>query len=229
MHKYVISFSKTGYIKYTSHLDMMRMFKRAFRRSDIKLQYSQGFNPHPKMGFAQPLSLGYAAEAEYIEFETREPYDKTALIDGLAQSVPAGIRLTGAGMIPDEAKSLAASVEAAEYRVDFPLPYYAEDFQSLVSGYLQQQVIMAEKRQKKTKKLKEVDIRGKIREIKVLAGEDEKLAMEMRLDCGSGSNLSPELVIKTFLDFASIECERYSIEVSRKKLILPVDYRIDWM
>ena len=84
MFKYVISFSKNGYIKYTSHLDMMRMFKRAFRRSEILLQYSQGFNPHPKMGFAQPLSLGYAADEEYIEFETRQEYDKSVLIDDLS-------------------------------------------------------------------------------------------------------------------------------------------------
>ncbi len=55
--KYIIEFSKTGTICYTSHLDIMKVFKRAFNRAGIRLAYSQGFNPHPKMGLAQPLSL----------------------------------------------------------------------------------------------------------------------------------------------------------------------------
>ena len=48
-NKYVIRFSKTGYVKYTSHLDLLRMFKRAFKKAELGLAYSQGFNPHPKM------------------------------------------------------------------------------------------------------------------------------------------------------------------------------------
>ena len=72
MFKYVMTFSKTGTICYTSHLDLMRMFKRAFKRGGIKLAYSQGFNPHPKLGFAQPLSLGYEGMKELMEFETVE-------------------------------------------------------------------------------------------------------------------------------------------------------------
>ena len=71
MYKYTIVFSKTGLVKYISHLDMLRLFKRAFRRAGIELAYSQGFNPHPKMGFAQPLSLGYEAEAEYWSWRPR--------------------------------------------------------------------------------------------------------------------------------------------------------------
>ena len=55
MFKYVLTFSKTGIICYTSHLDIMRMFNRVIKRAGIRLSYSQGFNPHPKMGFAQPI------------------------------------------------------------------------------------------------------------------------------------------------------------------------------
>ena len=68
--KYVIKFEKTGVICYTSHLDILKVFKRSFKRADIRLDYSKGFNPHPKMGFAQPLSLGYSGYCEYLEFET---------------------------------------------------------------------------------------------------------------------------------------------------------------
>ena len=84
MSKYIIEFSKTGTICYTSHLDLMRIFKRVFKRTGIALAYSQGFNPHPKMGFAQPLSLGYWGMEEYIEFETAEEWQPDQLLQRLA-------------------------------------------------------------------------------------------------------------------------------------------------
>lgn len=65
--RYVIKFSKGGYAKYTSHLDLLRFFKRAFRKTGVDLKYSQGFNPHPKLSFAQPLSLGYLGDNELVE------------------------------------------------------------------------------------------------------------------------------------------------------------------
>ena len=68
MNRYVIKFEKDGYVKYTSHLDILRIFKRSFKKTGLALKYSQGFNPHPKMGFAQPLSLGYSSKCELIEF-----------------------------------------------------------------------------------------------------------------------------------------------------------------
>ena len=45
MNRYVLTFKKEGYIVYTSHLDMLRLFKRAFRRVGMPLEYSRGFNP----------------------------------------------------------------------------------------------------------------------------------------------------------------------------------------
>ena len=68
--RYVLKFTKSGYVKYISHLDLLRLFKRAFKKTGLTLKYSQGFNPHPKMGFAQPLSLGYSSICELIEYET---------------------------------------------------------------------------------------------------------------------------------------------------------------
>ena len=49
MPKYVLEFQKKGLVKYTSHLDMLRLFKRAFKITGIPLEFSKGYNPHPKM------------------------------------------------------------------------------------------------------------------------------------------------------------------------------------
>ena len=82
-----------GYVKYTSHLDLLRIFKRAFKKTRLGLKYSQGFNPHPKMGFAQPLSLGYSGKCELIEFELNAPMDEKLILQRMQSEMPDGISL----------------------------------------------------------------------------------------------------------------------------------------
>ena len=67
MYKIRICFSKTGYSKYVSHLDLMKTLQRTFRRGGIDISYSQGFNPHPIMSIAHPLPLGVEGLNEYMD------------------------------------------------------------------------------------------------------------------------------------------------------------------
>lgn len=213
MSKYVIKFAKEGYIKYTSHLDMLRLFKRAFKKCGIKLMHSQGFNPHPKMGFAQPLSLGYTSRCELLEFETVEAMSTADMKDKLAAVMPMGVEILAVAPLNIKAKSLASVVDEALYKVVFPVKSDSRDFDKVLEEYLAQTELMAEKRQKKTKKMVASNIRGKIRTITL--GEGEKLTLMMNLDCGSISNLSPEQVIASFVQFAELGIDRYDIEVER--------------
>ena len=61
-------FSKTGRAKYISHLDLMRTFQRAFSRAGIQIKHTEGFNPHPFVSIALPLSVGYSSQCEILEF-----------------------------------------------------------------------------------------------------------------------------------------------------------------
>lgn len=216
MRKYVIQFSKEGYIKYTSHLDMLRLFKRTFKKCGIAMAYSQGFNPHPKMGFAQPLSLGYTSRCELLEFETTVNYEPQEIAKKLRKVMPEGVEIFSCDYDRSNAKSLAAATEAAEYLVQFPVACDKAKHEKLLTSYLAQEKIFAEKRQKKTKKMVTVDIRPKIRSIELADGEN--LALSMILDCGSTSNLSPEQVISSFVEFARLDVPRYEIEVERKEI-----------
>ena len=76
--------------------------------------------------------------------------------------------------------------------------------------------------------VKEVDIKDKIRTLEAFPC-DGKLILVAELDSGSASNLSPELVIRAFLDHALPYTERYDIEVCRKSLKIDIDYDITWM
>jgi len=220
MFKYIVRFSKTGSICYTSHLDMMRMFHRIFKRAGIRLSYSQGFNPHPKIGFAQPLPLGYSGLDEMMEFETDEEYDEAVLGKTLADMMPQGIDIISCRAFKPVKKSLAAATEAAEYIIAIPT---GEAFdltgEEMKGSYLGQEHITALKRQKKKKELAEVDIKPMIREI-VFTPESGSLFITAILDSGSTSNLSPELVIDTVKSHFSIDIDRSEIEVMRKKIFL---------
>ena len=58
MTRYIMQFSKTGTSCYISHLDLVRVFHRAFKRAGIKLEYSKGFNPHPEDGIRTAFISG---------------------------------------------------------------------------------------------------------------------------------------------------------------------------
>lgn len=62
-------FIKTGEAVYISHLDLMRVFQRAFARADLHLTHTQGFNPRPSVSIAMPLSLGVSSQCELLDFE----------------------------------------------------------------------------------------------------------------------------------------------------------------
>ncbi len=94
---------------------MLRLFNRAFKRSGIKLEYSKGFNPHPRISFAQPLSLGYTSLGELLEFQTEESFETPVIAEKLGRELPRGIAVMECVKISETVKSLASRVTHAEY------------------------------------------------------------------------------------------------------------------
>ena len=122
MYRYLIRFSKSGTICYISHLDLMRVFQRAIKKAGIKRSYSQGFNPHPKMGFGQPLSLGYTGGSTNIwNSRLKEEYDPDELKQTLSGVMPEGLKISECRKIETLKKTLASVTEAAEYIMSVPL------------------------------------------------------------------------------------------------------------
>lgn len=62
-------FQKTGRSVWISHLDLMRLFQRAFKRAGLPLTHTQGFNPRPSVSIALPLSVGVESNCELLDFE----------------------------------------------------------------------------------------------------------------------------------------------------------------
>lgn len=214
MPRYVLKFEKGGYTKYISHLDLLRVFKRIFKVTGLDIKYSQGYNPHPKMGFAQPLSLGYSSICEYLEFETVTPHDTEEMKELIQSNLPHDVIITELFEFISDAKSLAAEADACRYRISLPFEGTEDEFRDLFSAYMSQEKITAMKKMKKSKTLEEVEIKDKIRSWNVYK-EDGLAVIDCLLDSGSHSNLSPELVIKSFLDYSKLDLERWDLEVQR--------------
>ena len=64
-----IKFRKVGNLQYISHLDLQRVMGRILVRSGVPVWFTQGFNPHPKIVFAVPLSIGAQSECEYVDIK----------------------------------------------------------------------------------------------------------------------------------------------------------------
>lgn len=64
-----VRFAKYGVVKFIGHLDVMRYFQKVIRRSELPVKYSNGFNPHQLLSFAQPLGVGITSDGEYMEIE----------------------------------------------------------------------------------------------------------------------------------------------------------------
>lgn len=222
MAKYIMKFTKEGYLKYISHLDILRLFKRSFKKTDIDLMHSHGFNPHPKMGFAQPLSLGYSSICEIIEFETRENFEPEFIREKISNVMPQGIAILFCKGIEDRGKPLAALVEAADYNIKIPItPIEQKELRehgmAKMTEFLAQTDIIVQKSQKKTNKLLYVDIKKMIRDLdfKIFEGF---LNIHCKVDCGSNSNLSPELVIVALAGFLKLEALREDMDITRTKI-----------
>ena len=96
MYKVNFVFSKTGFMKYISHLDLMRLLTRALRRADFPLKISEGFNPHPKLSMKRAIKLGLESDHEEAAIILKLPVTPEDFIKKLQAQLPEGIEIKNA-------------------------------------------------------------------------------------------------------------------------------------
>jgi len=110
-----IRFTKTGLSRFTSHLDMVRMWTRALRRSGLPMYYSPGYARRMKLVFSQPIPLGMGSECEYLDFQLVESVDIHRVSASLVTVLPAGFSITAVKELSGKYRSPDFLVTAAEY------------------------------------------------------------------------------------------------------------------
>jgi radical SAM-linked protein len=220
MSKYLLKFEKKGVLRYTSHLDLLRLFKRTFKRAGVELEYTRGFNPRPKMGFAQPLSLGYSSVGEYLEFETTRPYNKDQLIGLMNSYLPFGLKVLNCKDTSGAKKSAASTVSSASYEVSLPKEHEIPTLEQ-IDTYLKQERIVALKATKKRSEYTEVDIKPMIIELEIV--KDKNNAISMKIHAGSSSNLNPELLLSSLFSYCKLPLEKGIPDIIRVELFNDYD------
>lgn len=187
MDKLRLRFRKTGRAIYISHLDLMQTMQRAFFRAELPLRYSEGFNPHPLISIALPLSVGAASECELMDFRLKEDVDLSSLPARLTAVLPEGIEVLEAYEFTRKAAELKWLRVQGTWEYDTRSA--AEMLSPLSDFYAREQIVIT----KKTKRgLGETDIRPAIREIRFAQdGGDVKLEAVIS---AQEPTLNPELL-----------------------------------
>jgi radical SAM-linked protein len=115
--KYRIRFGKSGDLRFVSHHGLMHICERLFRRADLEVATTQGFNPRPRIWFASALGLGVVGCNEILEFELTQAVALEMLQGRLCVQAPPGLVIASVRAI--DVKT-SARVRRAFYRLPFP-------------------------------------------------------------------------------------------------------------
>ena len=110
-------YSKLGTLKLLSHLDMVRLVARVFRRAGMRVVQSRGFHPQPRISFGPALPLGVQGESEYLDVLLASDVEQKELLARLNEASPQGLVFSFAVRIERSAPSLSKALVAAGYRI----------------------------------------------------------------------------------------------------------------
>jgi radical SAM-linked protein len=161
-----ITFGKHDALRFIGHLDLAKTWERVLRRASIPLEYTQGFNPRPRLQFAAALQVGVTSASEYLDawltarLDGRFPDD---WIDRLNTASPPGLRIYDIRDVPIKDPALPTQVSSSEFVItlrDDTLS--AEDLRARAAALLAQPTI-----ERETQGRKRYDLRPRILDLSV--------------------------------------------------------------
>jgi radical SAM-linked protein len=187
-----ITFSKSGPLRYSGHLDLHTIWERTVRRAGLPLAYTQGFHPGPRLQLASALPLGIIGRAEIVDIWIN---DNTQPLEGrfkevLQSAAPPGLVIVSIVEVDDRAPALQTMVVAAEYEITLLDPVARQTLEAKISSLLEAASLPRERRGKP------YDLRPLIESLSLLpedAGGPPRL--HMRLASRQGATGRPEEVL----------------------------------
>ena len=180
-------FSKYGRAVYISHLDLMHTMQRAFSRAGYELKYSEGFNPHPQISIALPLSVGASSICEIMDFKLKDDVVPAEIPAKITAVLPEGIEVSECYI--QERKVAELKYLRIEGVFEYDERDKAEMAEKLTEFYSAETIVIT----KKTKRgMGETDIRPGIKEIHFEAGE--KLVKVTAVISAQEPTINPDLL-----------------------------------
>lgn len=204
-------FEKTADAVWISHLDLMRLFQRAFKRAGLPLKHTQGFSPRPSVSIALPLSVGVESTCELLDFELDgQMFSCEEMTERLNAVLTDGIRVLKIYDGGDKIKNLAFLDCHVRLVYDNGVPNGAEES---IRALFSREELLVEKKSKKGDTLQ--NIIPMIRVLTVIS-EETSITLCARICCQNPTLNPMQLVaaIETYLpndkpDFVS--CKRVEI------------------
>ena len=185
-----LKFRKVGTLQYISHLDLQRTFNRVIVRACIPAWYTKGFNPHAKLVFSTPLSVGAQSEYEFLDIRIDREMDCQEIMDRMNRELTDELAITEA-YIPTQDFS---EIAWASYSVVICDSSVTEKTKEQVEATLSQAPLLMTKKTKAGEK--EIDILSMVYSSSVSIDEEKKqLFLNLILKASATEYLNPELLI----------------------------------
>lgn len=175
-------FEKMGNARYISHLDLMRVFQRAFKRAGLPLTHSQGFNPRASVSIALPLSLGVESKCELLDFELEQPVACEEIREKLNAALIEGVHIREVYNQGQKLKNLTLLQSRLILEYDRPLP---EDAVTQIQSLFSRPELVVEKKGKNG--VTQQDIIPMLRSLSVSKSDDREVELAVLHSCQNPS------------------------------------------
>ena len=192
-----IRFCKVGQLQYISHLDLQRTISRVLVRAGIPMWYTQGFNPHAKVIFGLPLSVGAESLCEYVDLRVDRDMPCQTIKERLNEALTPELCVLDA-YVPSPS-SVFADIVWATYEICLHTRGLTSDMAQTIKDYLTTSPLMIEKKSKSG--LRSVDMTKLIRSSDVSVDVENNECKMVATLCVSGADyLNPEYLISALRD-----------------------------
>lgn len=224
MYKLRVTYSKSKEAKYISHLDLIKVIERTFRRLDIKLIYSKGYNPRPDITFAAPLAVGIESIGELFEIMLEERLDITFLVKSLNKELPSGIIILNAEYVAADGKNIMSRAYASIYEIRIldnekemsKLTIKQKEelkqwYKQSMEEYLEQSNILVLKKSKN--RMERIDIKPGLIDYEFLIDGGLKVSVYT----GQDKNVKPDNIMIGYIEYIG---KKVKYEIKRIKILI---------
>lgn len=212
--KILCKFTKLGYLKFISHLDLVDLFQRTLFQNKVDVKFSEGFNPHPRMSIAYPLPLGIESNSEYMEIYLNSKIDLKDFLIKINERLPQGIKIVEAKYDDDE--SISNKVKSVVYAFKLLNTFYDKnkdiDLAKELNKINDMDIVEIERKRKKGKR--RIFVKENAKDyLNRLELKDEAIYAYIKMS--ENGSLKPALVFDILNNYTNITMDELDIDLER--------------
>lgn len=212
--KILCKFTKLGYLKFISHLDLVDLFQRTLFQNKVDVKFSEGFNPHPRMSIAYPLPLGIESNSEYMEIYLNSRIDLKDFLIKMNERLPAGIKVIEA--MYDDDESISNKVKSVVYAFKLLNTFFDKNKDVDIAKELDKinsmDIVEIERKRKKGKR--RIFVKENAKEyLKRLELKDDAIYAYIKMS--ENGSLKPALIFDILNNYTNINMDELDIDLER--------------